>query len=252
MIADGVHDEGGSGTPIVLLHGLMGRSRTWRRQVPWLRELGHVHTVDAAGHGRPAPHPLSTEAFVDDLTEQLRGVTEPMVLVGHSMGGLHAWMFAARHPARVRAIVVEDMAPDFRGRSAHDWAETIRSWPAFADDRAVLAHFGDVAGQYFLDALDRTPEGFRLHGDVETFRDISQEWGTRDFWQQWAATTAPALVIEGEYSITPQGQMRRMATARPGVRYERVEGAAHLVHDEQPERYRELVEPFVRAHVDAP
>lgn len=36
--------------PIVLLHGLMGRGRTWRRQVPWLRRYGRVFTYDAAFH----------------------------------------------------------------------------------------------------------------------------------------------------------------------------------------------------------
>lgn len=56
-----LHDEGGTGQPILLLHGLMGSSRTWLRQVPWIREFGHVYTFDAAGHGRPAPAALTTE-----------------------------------------------------------------------------------------------------------------------------------------------------------------------------------------------
>ncbi|MFD4183626.1 alpha/beta fold hydrolase, partial [Rhodococcus sp. NPDC058514] len=49
---------------MLLLHGLMGSARTWRRHVPWLREHGHVYTFDAAGHGRPAPAELTTEACV--------------------------------------------------------------------------------------------------------------------------------------------------------------------------------------------
>lgn len=237
---------GGDGPPIVLLHGLMGRGRTWRRQVPWLRQFGHVFVVDAAGHGRPAPAELTTEAFVADLATLL-DPGEPAVLIGHSMGALHGWCYAAEYPDRVRALVVEDMAPDFRGRTADGWAALIRAWPAFDDDDAVRAYFGDVAGQYFLDAFDRTDDGYRLHGDPELFRSISAEWGRREFWTQWDAVACPTLVIEAEHTITPVGQMREMVDRHPDARYEWVAGAGHLVHDEQPERYRAAVTAFLRS-----
>ncbi|MBD0323276.1 MAG: alpha/beta hydrolase [Aldersonia sp.] len=242
-----LHDEGGTGDPILLLHGLMGSARTWRRHVGWLREHGRVYTFDAAGHGRPAPAELTTEAFVDDLVAALEPITAPMVVIGHSMGGLHGWMLAARHPDRVRGLVVEDMAPDFRGRTAADWAAMISAWPQpFASEDAVREYFGPIAGQYFLDSFERRADGWHLHGAVETFRDISEEWGSRDFWSQWQQVRAPALLIEAEYTITPTGQMRRMAQ-RPDTRYERIAGAGHLAHDDQPGRYREIVERFLTA-----
>ncbi len=140
-----LHDEGGTGQPILLLHGLMGSSRTWLRQVPWIREFGHVYTFDAAGHGRPAPAALTTEAFVEDLTSAVASIEEPMIVIGHSMGGaLHAWCFAAAHPEKVCALVLEDMAPpDFRGRTAADWAQMISAWPQpFASEEAMKEFFG--------------------------------------------------------------------------------------------------------------
>jgi len=243
-----LHDEGGTGRPILLLHGLMGSARTWRRHVPWLREYGHVYTFDAAGHGRPAPAELTTEAFVEDLTDALTPITEPMVVIGHSMGGLHAWCFAAAHPDRVSALVVEDMAPDFQGRTARDWAEMIGSWPQpFRDREHMIDFFGPVAAQYFMDSFEERSDGFHLHGEVPVWRDISEEWGTRDFWAQWSAVRAPALLLEGEFTITPAGQMRAMAdTARESeTRYELVAGAGHLVHDDRPVEYRVAVEAFL-------
>ncbi|MEG8177339.1 alpha/beta hydrolase [Nocardia terpenica] len=242
-----MYDEGGSGTPILLLHGLMGSARTWRAQVEWLREFGRVYSFDAAGHGRPAPPELTTEAFVADLTAATARIAEPMVVIGHSMGGLHGWMFAAAHPERVRALVVEDMAPDFRGRTARDWAAMIEAWPQpFPDADAVLDFFGPVAGRYFLAAFTRGPDGYRLHGAVPTFRDISEEWGTRDFWTQWRAVRAPALLLEGEHGITPPGQMREMAEMHPNARHVLVTGAGHLVHGDRPSVYRTQVERFLR------
>ncbi|MBO0855899.1 MAG: alpha/beta hydrolase [Nocardia sp.] len=242
-----LYDEGGSGTPILLLHGLMGSARTWRDQVPWLREFGHVHTFDAAAHGRPAPAELTTEAFVADLAEATASISDPMVVIGHSMGGLHGWMFAATYPDRVRALVVEDMAPDFRGRTATDWAAMMRTWPQpFPDERAMLDYFGPVAGRYFMASFACGPDGYRLHGPLDTFVAISEEWGTRDFWPGWNSVRVPTLLIEGEYTITPPDQMRAMAAARPHVRYRLVEAAGHLVHDDQPVVYQAEVESFLR------
>ncbi|AWK70812.1 alpha/beta hydrolase [Rhodococcus oxybenzonivorans] len=241
-----LHDEGGTGRPILLLHGLMGSARTWRRQVPWLREHGHVYTFDAAGHGRPAPPVLSTEAFVEDLAAALSPVAEPLVVIGHSMGALHAWCLAAEFPEKVAALVLEDMAPDFRGRTADDWAAMISNWPQpFETRKALVEYFGPVAGQYFLDSFEQRDDGWYLHGEVETFRAISAEWGDRHFWAQWASITVPALLIEGEYTITPEGQMRKMAERHPHAEYVRIEEAGHLVHDDQPEQYRKVVEEFL-------
>ncbi|WP_281032342.1 alpha/beta fold hydrolase [Nocardia higoensis] len=242
-----VHDEGGAGAPILLLHGLMGSARTWSGHLDWLREHGHVHTFDAAGHGRPAPAEPTTEAFVADLAEATAAITEPMVVIGHSMGALHGWVFAARHPERVRALVVEDIGPDFTGRTAADWAAMIEAWPQpFPDDAAVLDYFGPVAGRYFLRSFRHGRDGYRLHGAVATFRDISEEWGSRHFWDEWRAVQAPTLLIEGEHTITVPGQMREMAATNPRSEYVWVEGAGHLVHDEQPQRYRHEVDRFLR------
>ncbi|PXX67061.1 pimeloyl-ACP methyl ester carboxylesterase [Nocardia tenerifensis] len=242
-----LHDEGGAGVPILLLHGLMGSARTWHDQLDWLRDYGHVYTFDAAGHGRPAPDELTTEAFVGDLAAAVAGITEPMVVIGHSMGALHGWVFAATHPGRVRALVVEDIAPDFTGRTAANWAAMIEAWPQpFPNADAVLKFFGPVAGRYFLNSFAHGPDGYRLHGSVATFRDISEEWGSRDFWPQWHALTVPALLLEGEHTITPPGQMRQMAETHPDAEHVVVAGAAHLVHDDQPDQYRAAVERFLR------
>lgn len=228
----------------------MGSARTWRRHVPWLRERGHVYTFDAAGHGRPAPALPTTESFVADLASSLEFVTEPMVVIGHSMGGLHGWCFAAAHPDRVCGLVVEDMAPDFRGRTAANWAAMIGSWPTpFRDRQHLVEFFGPVAAQYFMDSFDLRDDGYHLHGEVSVWREISEEWGTRDFWTQWSEVRAPALLLEGEFTITPEGQMRQMASTprESATLYERVAGAGHLVHDDRPVEYRRAVEEFLVA-----
>lgn len=233
---------------MVLVHGLMGRGTTWSRQLPWLTWLGTVYTYDAPWHrGRdvPDPHPVSTERFVADLADAVGGLGAPVRLVGHSMGALHSWCLAAERPDLVSALVVEDMAPDFRGRTTGPWERWLHDLPVeFDSAEQVLGEFGPIAGRYFMDAFDRTATGWRLHGYPARWLEIAAEWGTRDYWAQWTAARAPALLIEAGNSVTPPGQMRAMAERDCPTTYLAIAQAGHLVHDEAPDDYRAAVESF--------
>jgi pimeloyl-ACP methyl ester carboxylesterase len=244
--------RGGNGRPTVLVHGLMGRGTTWSRQVPWLTRFGSVYTYDAPWHrGRDVEdcEPVSTERFVADLGDAVATLGVPAVLIGHSMGGLHSWCLAAHRPELVSALVVEDMAPDFVGRTTGPWEPWVHALPVeYSTAEQVFHEFGPVAGRYFLEAFDRTVTGWRLHGQPARWIEIAAQWGTRDYWRQWQAVRAPALLIEAGDSVAPPGQMRRMAEmAGVSARYVHVAGAGHLVHDDAPDQYRDAVESFLAA-----
>jgi pimeloyl-ACP methyl ester carboxylesterase len=241
--------RGGRGEPLVLVHGLMGRGSTWSRQLTWLTRLGEVYTYDAPWHrGRDIGdgYPISTERFVADLGDAVAMLGRPAILLGHSMGALHSWCLAAERPELVSALVVEDMAPDFRGRTTGPWEPWLHALPVeFGSAQKVYDEFGPVAGQYFLEAFDRTATGWRLHGHTKVWIEIAAEWGTRDYWQQWKAVRVPTLLIEAGNSVAPPGQMREMNETGHRTTYLHVPGAGHLVHDEAPRIYREAVESFL-------
>lgn len=243
--------RGGDGKPIVLVHGLMGRGSTWSRQLPWLTRWGRVYTYDAPWHrGRDVadPYPISTERFVDDLSDAVAALRRPATLIGHSMGGLHSWCLAAGRPDLVDALVVEDMAPDFKGRTTGPWEPWLRALPVeFATAQQIYDEFGPVAGQYFLEAFDRTDTGWRLHGHTKVWIDIAAQWGTRDYWAQWREVAVPTLLLEAGNSVTPPGQMRKMNETGYRTTYLHVPGAGHLVHDDAPLVYRGAVESFLSA-----
>lgn len=107
---DGVRLAGereGDGTPVVLLHGL---TATRRYVVMGSRHLARhgceLVAFDARGHGKSSGPDDPARYEYDDMVRDLEAVVgDPAVLVGNSMGGAVATLFALRRPDRVRALV---------------------------------------------------------------------------------------------------------------------------------------------------
>jgi 4,5:9,10-diseco-3-hydroxy-5,9,17-trioxoandrosta-1(10),2-diene-4-oate hydrolase len=103
----------GEGAPVILAHGLAASLHDWDDLLPVLAASGYVgYALDLFGHGescKPADHNKFTfdvlfehfSAWVDSLH-----ITEPMILVGHSLGGGVVLQYALRYPERVRALVL--------------------------------------------------------------------------------------------------------------------------------------------------
>jgi pimeloyl-ACP methyl ester carboxylesterase len=243
---------GGDGRGILLLHGLMGRARTWWPVARWLTTYGRVVGLDARGHGR-SPHRgggWRTEDFADDAAKVLRELG-PSVVIGHSMGGLHAWCLAATYPDLVTAVVVEDIAPDQRGKTVDPWRSYFESWPVPFGSLAHVREFFGPLGDYFIECVVEKEDGYHLISDLEDLYEIANEWGRRDYWPFVEKVRCPMLAIEAEHSAMPPGQMADLPKRAAGtVRHLVVEGAGHVVHHDAPEVYRGAVEAFLSEVLD--
>lgn len=240
---------GGSGPGILLLHGLMGRARTWWSVAQWLTRYGRVVGLDARSHGR-SPHrggPWSTEDFVADAASVIDSLAlGPTVVIGHSMGALHGWALAASHPSLVRAVVVEDMAPDQRGKTVDGWRAYFDSWPVpFASLAHVRAFFGTL-GDYFTECMEERADGYHLIAPLDELYAIASEWGSRDYWPLVEQVRCPLLALEPEHSAMPAGQMSQLPVrAAGGGHHVLIPGAGHVIHEDAPNTYRGAVEAFL-------
>jgi pimeloyl-ACP methyl ester carboxylesterase len=249
MTRPGVIEFGGSGQGILLLHGLMGRATTWWSVARWLTPYGRVVGLDARSHGR-SPHrggPWRTEDFVADAAELIMEQNlAPAVVIGHSMGGLHAWALAATHPDLVRAIVVEDMAPDQRGKTVDAWRDYFDSWPVPFASLAHVREFFGAYGDFFTECVEERADGYHLIASLDELYAIAAEWGQRDYWSLVERVGCPLLALEAERSAMPPGQMADLArrTAGPATHLV-VPGSGHVIHEDTPETYRGAVEAFL-------
>lgn len=100
---------GGTGVPIVLLHGLGGGAATWIEVVDRLRPTRRIVALDLPGHGgsSPPPHGVTIGWYADAVASGIEALgVAPALVVGHSFGGQVALRLAERHPDAVRGLVL--------------------------------------------------------------------------------------------------------------------------------------------------
>jgi pimeloyl-ACP methyl ester carboxylesterase len=106
----------GQGTPAVVIDVGLGEShRNWGPVIQQIGAQTRVCVYDRAGYGdsEAGPFPRTAQQVVDELILLLTGapVEPPYIIVGHSLGGLHALLLAAQHPEWVAGLVLLDPPP---------------------------------------------------------------------------------------------------------------------------------------------
>jgi len=224
------YDATGQGTPIVLIHGLSGSGRWWRRNVPALSASHRVYVLDLAGYGqayrqrslgvRDAAELIA--AWLDHL--DLRQVA----LVGHSLGGHIAVHVAARRPERVSHLVLACASGLLRGTPYR---------MALQLPRAAVTGRVTFMPRILADTVRAGPLNL-WRSATDLLRDSVQE--------VLPSLGARTLVVWGARdALVPPSIGRTLAAAIPGARYEEIPRAGHVVMVDAPERFNALVLAFL-------
>jgi len=140
----------GEGAPTVLFeYGLGSHLLHWQKVEQPVSAMTRACFYDRAGYGYsdPSPRPMTAENVTDDLHALLHsaGIPAPLVLVGHSIGGLYATLYTDRFPSEVAGLVLID--PAFANQRPPNWSadENRRIQEEFDRGQANLRACADLA-----------------------------------------------------------------------------------------------------------
>ena len=143
-------DAGGrGGLPIVLAHSLAGNSRHWQSQLDHLRTNRPAVGFDFRGHGQSS-RAADGDYSISGMAGDIAAVVDTfgfyrLVLVGHSMGGGAALLYAAAHPERVAGLLLVDPIGDGKQISASEAHDFIAGFESNYDD-ASRNYWTQIAG----------------------------------------------------------------------------------------------------------
>jgi pimeloyl-ACP methyl ester carboxylesterase len=224
----------GTGPAIVILHGLAGSSREF---VPTARALSprRVILIDQRGHGAStrAPEDTTRDAFVADVVRVVAAEeTEPVDLVGQSMGAHTALLVAAAHPGYVRRLVM--LEGNEGGGSPEEHAVLgayFRSWPVpFPSRDAATAWLGvDPLARAWVADMEETGNGFSPRFDPDVMVRILAGVAVPRR-AEWESISLPTLVVYADGGMFTAEQKNAFVSRGANVTRVDLASASHDAH----------------------
>lgn len=247
----------GEGQPIIILHGIFGTSDNLQTFGKQLAEHYQVFLVDQRNHGS-SPHSddFNYQIMAEDLHEFIEAhqLKKPIIL-GHSMGGKVAMVFATQHPEKLDKLIVVDIAP--RAYPVHH-QQILKALGAVKIDeissrkeaeeqmKPYVADFG--VRQFLLKNLKRTEDNkaFTWKLNLSVIRDNIERIG--EGIDNNVQVDKPVLFIRGAKSDYIKDEDEKLIKSIfPSAQLVTIENAGHWVHAEQPELLVEKVSEFLKA-----
>lgn len=252
---------GDAGPVVLLLHGFLEHAHAWDLIAPRLAAAGHhVFALDWRGHGDSewvgSGGYYHFADYAADLAFVVRDLGGSASIVGHSMGGSAAVVYAGTEPERVRALaLIEGIGPP--GMSFADAPGRFRGWIEDLEASARRERRAEPSVEAAIDRLRerypaRFPEvAFRIlaeHGTREVagarawkFDPLHQTRAPQPYYLEqarefWRRVSCPVLYVDGTESflrIAEEDLKARLDVLR--ARRLRIEGAGHHPHLEAPD-----------------
>jgi pimeloyl-ACP methyl ester carboxylesterase len=230
--------------PLLLLHGAGGSSLSFAEVLGQLGPLGRrALAVDLPGHGaspafRRRPHPR-------DLLERYRDVVAELgevlglgrfQLVGHSMGGAVAQLFALAYPERLSGLVL--IATAARLKVSPALLSAIRERFDQLPDLLAEAGFSPALDS----ALARSWAARQVQAPQEVVLADFEACARFDLRDRIGTVSCPALVVSAaDDRLTPPKLQQQLSAMIPGSQHEELSRAGHLLVWERPDRLAALI-----------
>ena len=260
-----IDDSGGSGQPVVLIHGWPLSAQAWQPQVAALRDAGYrVVAYDRRGFGRSDKPDAgySYDTLADDLQRVLdQCALQDVTLVGFSMGGGEVARYIARHgESRLHSVVFAAAVPPCLMKSADNPEGPLTPEKAQQSKQALQADrdsFFDGFTRSFFSANGVLQVTEAQRGEAVAQCNQSAQaaalacmdaFDTTDFRDDLKQVTVPTLVIHGDAdAIVPfEGSGQRTHRAVAHSRLVTVSGAPHGLNVSHASVFNDALLAFLR------
>jgi pimeloyl-ACP methyl ester carboxylesterase len=242
----------GSGSPVLLLHGLAGYAGEWSQTARWLGEHHRVVAFDARGHGHSerAPLDVSCAAHVADAAYVIERLElGPCTVIGQSLGGVTALLLAAAHPELVHSLIVAEASPVAPDEASIEEIERLLArWPVPLRTRsAAIELFGgpSLAAETWAGGLEQRDDGLWPRFDLPVMTRTLREALPESCWQEWERISCPTLIVRSGNGTLSARDAQRMVERLPGSRLAEIAETGHDVHLERPTEWRHTIEGFL-------
>jgi pimeloyl-ACP methyl ester carboxylesterase len=243
---------------LVLLHGVNGNSSTWDHIAPSLRERYRVLAPDLSGHGGSDWATEYTYAgWLDDLAAFATALSlRRYALLGLSLGGTLAYLYAARHPDEIERLVIVDTAPELLSAGAaliqqsfgqSDTFDTLEDALAARRPGYPFATESELRRLVSVQFMQGEDGRWRFRADPAVRApDPRRRIGTAEQWAALASLACPTLLVRGAESyLLSRETAERVAAAVPNCRLVEVPNAAHGVPFENPAGFTQAIREFL-------
>jgi 3-oxoadipate enol-lactonase len=243
--------EAGTGSPLLLVHGLGLRSDVWINQFDAFAERYRVLAPDLRGAGASS-HPrvrgsYLIDRFVDDLILVIHEIARgPVHYVGTSSGGFIGQAMALRAPELFKSLVLCHSASFSRipprvlqARIRTLKSGTMEDYSHLVAAQALATHQRPAVLEWFREMLEQNDRDLYGQMFVECMKSF-------DLRKRVGQIHIPTLVVVGEHDrVIPAAQGRETARLIPGARAVTMRGVGHCGYIEQPLEFNHLVLQFI-------
>ena len=248
----------GSGKPLLMLHRFLGMSDNWKTLgTQYATEGFQVHMLDLRNHGRS----FHSDEFnyqvmsADVLNYCIENNLENLSIIGHSMGGKVAMLFATTYPEKVEKLIIADIGPKYYSPHHQDILAGLNAvdFSTKPDrtqvDEILKMHISDFGTRQFLmkSLYWKEPGQLAFRFNLEVFNKKIEEIGVE--LPSAALFQKPTLFIRGGNSnYIKDEDFQGIKNHFPQAQIETITNVGHWLHAENPKEFYEKTSAFLKAN----
>ena len=246
----------GDGKPLVIIHGFLGMSDNWKSfSSLYANEGFQVHLLDLRNHGKSFhSEDFSYDEMVHDVLEYCNyHQLEKITIIGHSMGGKVAMLFATTYPEKVKKLIVADIGPKYYAPHHQDILAGLNAVDfSVKPDRTqveeiLYPYIPDFGTRQFLmkNLYWKEPGQLAFRFNLKVFNDKIEEVG-----KQLEANklyNGPTMFIRGGNSkYILDSDLERIKNHFPNFQLVTIPNVGHWLHAENPKAFFEETIKFLK------